>query len=166
MDIDEGNKSYSHYFMRTCLPLRDTAMKVDQELASISVLWKVDKVSQKANNKFTEKVSAATAFLLSCILTKPLLSDFHMRYVSQIQWALRQFVSNVCISRPECPTLFWTHWPAKNECPLWIIGTKYKEMSFRVKDGLRDIAPRGQTRNSRGYRVEHPKYYDTSVLRL
>ena len=36
-------------------------------------------------------------------------------------------------------------------------------MSFRVKDGLRDVAPRGQTRNamqdSRGYH----KYYDISV---
>lgn len=38
-------------------------------------------------------------------------------------------------------------------------------MSYKVKDGLRDIAPRGQTRNSRGYHVERPKYYDTSVLR-
>ena len=40
-------------------------------------------------------------------------------------------------------------------------------MSFKAKDGLRDMAPRSQTRNltqdSRGYPVEHHQYYDISV---
>ena len=38
-------------------------------------------------------------------------------------------------------------------------------MSFKVKDGLRDIAPRTARRETlRGYRVEDNQYYDISVL--
>ena len=44
----------------------------------------------------------------------------------------------------------------------------YRNVIFKVKDGLRDIAPRGQTRNtmwdSHDYRVEHDQYYDISVI--
>ena len=56
--------------MQTYLPLKDFAFEVDQELASISVCWNVDQVSQKTNFKLTTDVRTTTAFLLSSILTK------------------------------------------------------------------------------------------------
>ena len=51
------------------------------------------------------------------------------------------------------------------ECKIYWMCT---EMSSKVKDGLHDIAPRGQMKktlwDSCGYRIEHPQYYDISVV--